>query len=346
MNTNVELKSAWIQLKEKNPKLRIKDAAIKLKVSEVQLVQCIEDSILLNIKWATLFKELEKFGYVMALTRNESVVHEKKGEYHNIKFNNHVGLVLDPNIDLRIFHKRLAYAFAVPVQTPRGILPSVQLFDDYGVAVHKVYIINDDSTQVYNDFVEKYSVDKDVEITTKKGKKPYDYKIRNGIHADSFLNDWAELKDTHDFFPLIKKYKVHRTTALEIAEGRFTTKVDNSTTERMLMLASEKQVSIMVFVSSGSVIQIHTGTVNKIMKKGDWLNVLDSEFNLHLREDHIAHSWIVQKPTIDGVVTSLEIFDQDGNSIVSFFGERKPGKPELQGWKNIINEISSEKVSL
>ena len=95
----------------------------------------------------------------------------------------------------------------------------------------------------------------------------------------------------------------------------------------------------MVFVRNRGMIQIHSGPVKKIKEMNQWLNVLDPEFNLHLRQDLIAESWIVEKPTEDGVVTSLEIFDSEGEQIVTFFGARKPGKPELKGWKEIAGEL-------
>jgi putative hemin transport protein len=48
-----------------------------------------------------------------------------------------------------------------------------------------------------------------------------------------------------------------------------------------------------------------------------------------VREDLVASAWVVRKPTVDGIVTSLEVFDADGCEIALFFGERKPGTPEL-----------------
>ena len=95
----------------------------------------------------------------------------------------------------------------------------------------------------------------------------------------------------------------------------------------------------MVFVRSRGVIQIHSGPVNKIKVMGDWLNVLDPEFNLHLRENHIAHSWVVEKPTEDGIVTSLEIFDGQKNNIATFFGAKQPGIPELKEWREIAKNL-------
>jgi putative hemin transport protein len=46
---------------------------------------------------------VEKLGKVMALTRNEACVHEKKGVYHHSSVNGQTGLVLAGDIDLRIF---------------------------------------------------------------------------------------------------------------------------------------------------------------------------------------------------------------------------------------------------
>jgi putative hemin transport protein len=76
-----------------------------------------------------------------------------------------------------------------------------------------------------------------------------------------------------------------------------------------------------------------------------WLNVLDPNFNLHLREDSIAHVWVVEKPTVDGVVTSVEAFDHQGELMAMFFGARKPGKPELQGWRDILDKLPRRGVN-
>jgi putative hemin transport protein len=67
--------------------------------------------------------------------------------------------------------------------------------------------------------------------------------------------------------------------------------------------------------------------------------VLDAGFNLHLREDMIKSAWIVEKPTSDGVVTSVEVFDGAGELMAMFFGARKPGNPELQPWRDIVARL-------
>ncbi|KAG1391509.1 hypothetical protein G6F59_014874 [Rhizopus arrhizus] len=82
-----------------------------------------------------IFRELGTLGEVMALTRNDWCVHERHGEYLDIQADGPVGLVLGPDIDLRVFFTAWKSAWAVQ-QDGRH---SLQFFDGAGVAVHKVY---------------------------------------------------------------------------------------------------------------------------------------------------------------------------------------------------------------
>jgi putative hemin transport protein len=95
----------------------------------------------------------------------------------------------------------------------------------------------------------------------------------------------------------------------------------------------------MVFVGNRGAIQIHTGPVKKLVEHGTWYNVLDPKFNLHINETKIASTWVTKKPTDDGIITALELFDADGEIIATLFGKRKPGIPELELWREIISEV-------
>jgi putative hemin transport protein len=82
------------------------------------------------------------------------------------------------------------------------------------------------------------------------------------------------------------------------------------------------------------------------MSVGSWINVMDPRFNLHLRSDSVAQAWIVRKPTADGIVTSVELFNDNGEAIAMFFGERKPGKPELTAWRALVDELLARSTAI
>jgi putative hemin transport protein len=137
---------------------------------------------------------------------------------------------------------------------------------------------------------------------------------------------------------MLKKHNVSRLHALRIA-GDFAKQVDNDTAVQLLRQASIHDWEIMVFAGNHGNIQIHTGAVKHILSIPGWINVMDPDFSLHLRLSDIRETWVVKKPTVDGIVHSLELYDEAGELIAQFFGKRKPGIPENAVWRDWIGAL-------
>jgi putative hemin transport protein len=97
-----------------NLKMRDRDFARIHEASEGELVAAFvgHGNVRLDVDLPTFLPRISELGTVMALTRNEAAVHEKIGEYSKVSGKDTM-LVLDPNIDLRIFTSHWKYAFAV-----------------------------------------------------------------------------------------------------------------------------------------------------------------------------------------------------------------------------------------
>lgn len=330
------LEEKWGRLKKENPKIRIREAAKQLDVSEAELVATGVGSsnILLNGNFKELLKEAERLGPVMALTRNDFCVHERKGVYHKVSFNGDVGLAVNPDIDLRLFMKYWHFGFAV---NENGRL-SFQFFDQSGEAVHKIYLTEQSNAAVYHELTEKYKAEEQgssIEVIPADGKTAE--KPDNEIDIPAFQQEWRELDDTHNFHPMLKKYGLGRLQALRLAPQGFAEPLSTGILKKILEAVAEQSLEIMVFTGSKGCIQIHTGEVKNLVQTGPWFNVLDAQFNMHLREDGISSVWLVKKPTKDGIVTSIEVYDAEGSLIVQFFGKRKPGIPESAAWRAVIS---------
>ncbi len=163
--------------------------------------------------------------------------------------------------------------------------------------------------------------------------------------AQALRSTWLGLKDTHEFFGMLRQFKVSRLAAMEAAGPDLAQRVDGVTVETVLNAVAASGLPIMCFVANRGIVQIHTGPVHKLVRTGPWFNVLDPKFNLHLNTEAIASSWIVNKPTTDGWVTSLEVYSATGDMIVQFFGERKPGKPELPAWRELMLGLCAEPLA-
>jgi putative hemin transport protein len=338
-----ELREAWLRLREAEPGMRARELAERLGVSEGELVasRCGDGVTRLEGPWNALIHALPGLGRVMVLTRNDSCVHEKKGAFGQIEIGGAMGLVLGEAIDLRLFFDHWKHGFAVREASHGRLLQSLQFFDSDGRAVHKIYLTGDSNLAAWQQLVGAAAAgvqSSRLELRTVAERLPHLLRDE-AVDVESLREGWRALRDPHDFFALLKKHRVTRVQALRLAGAEFARRVDSTAVGRVLEAVAAQALPIMVFVGSPGVLQIHTGPVHTIKRMGPWLNVLDEDFNLHLREDHIAESWVVRKPTPQDPVTSLELYDAHGMQILQLFGKRKPGVPELPAWRALVGQL-------
>ena len=322
--------------------LRHRDAAAAIGVTEGEAIASLAGDRAIRLKrdFPALIAALQPLGDVMALTRNESVVHERVGTYLDASHQGHVGLVLGEDIDLRLFYSQWKHGFALTEDTPNGPQRSLQVFDATGTAVHKIFLKPQSNLAEYMALVEAWSADDQTPGIAVEAAPP-----RPAARADAQIDvagmrtAWSAMRDTHEFFGLLKQFNVTRTQALRLIGADYACAVAADACHLMLTRAAAAGTAIMCFVGNPGIIQIHTGPVSNIKLHDTWINVLDERFNLHLRADHIDSAWVVKKPTADGVVTSLELFDAHGETIAMFFGKRKPGIPELEEWRGLVADL-------
>ncbi|MBB3964932.1 hemin-degrading factor [Rhizobium metallidurans] len=323
-----------------NPKMRERDIAAQLKVSEAALVAA-EVGISATRIDASALKLLERvaeLGEVMALSRNESAVHEKIGVYENIKTGGQGAIVLGENIDLRIFPSRWAHAFAVTKKDGDQERLSLQYFDKAGTAVHKVHLRPASNVEAYHAIVADLRIeDQSQDFVADDSKAAADES--GDVTKDELRDHWSKMTDTHEFFGMLRKLKIGRQAAVRTVGDDYAWKLDNTAAIEMMHASVKSGLPIMCFVGNDGIVQIHSGPIFNVQPMGPWINILDETFHMHLRQDHIAEIWAVRKPTKDGHVTSVEVYGAQGEMIIQFFSKRKEGSEERAEWRDIVESL-------
>lgn len=339
------LKESWESLKTNNPKLRIRDAARQLNASEAELIatELGQNVIRLSEDFIDQVKKFPKLGKVMALTRSEGCVLEHKGRFQKIEIHgacpHQIATVIGP-IEQRVFFSAWKYGFAVRNESPRGPLFSLQYFDGQGDAIMKVYIQEESDEAFANQLIEEHIHPDQAAIPKPIAYEVPKYTGREDLDFEGFTSDWENMKDTHDFFGMLRKYKLNRLNAVEWIDEKWAYPVDQLSARKVVNSAAESALPIMIFAGNRGNIQIHQGKVKHIKQLGDWLNVMDPDFNMHLNEQVIEKAFVVHKNTADGLVSALELFDLKGEMVAQFFGLRKPGIPQNPAWKNLLESLS------
>ncbi|TXR51917.1 hemin-degrading factor [Reinekea thalattae] len=347
---NNDLFDRFKALQEQQPSLRRRDQATALNVSEAELIdsKCDLLSLRLNTNFAEQINQMPSLGYVMTLTRNDHCVHEKKGVYQNVSVNSpHMGLVIsdDRKIDLRIMLSRWAYGFAVQEWTAKGLRYSLQYFDATGSAIEKIFLQSEEKIDAYTDFVKQFLADdQTAPLSLVSQLEKTEHIADEKIDVATLSQDWQGMRDVHQLFGILKRHNISREQAFHAVGEPWALPVNPEKLEHFLTSAAEQETPIMCFVGNSGIIQIHSGAVSNIKIVGDWLNVLDPEFNLHLLHKNVASAWLVRKPTVDGNITSLELFSAESEQIAQFNGVRQEGNTENLQWRALAESLLTEET--
>ena len=340
------VRAEWFHLRETDSGLHALDFAERIGVSEAELLASvcgasadITSTRITTSDWPALIAKLPTLGTVKTITRNPQAVIEVEGTYDNIEFFGAMGQSVS-SVDLRIFSSRWRVGFRVNDKTKRGLSESLQFFDAFGRAVHKLYLRESSDRSAFDALVAEYLADDQSQTqAVEPAPAPVQAKADAEVDIAGMQNAWRSMTNTHEFFPLLREYGLVRTQALRLAGGDLAWPVQKASLEQILQAAAGTDLRLMVFVGNPGVLQIFSGAIKKVALMGPWVNILDPRFNLHVRADLIDSAYVVRKPTAEGDVTSLEFYAADGEQIAYLVGKRKPGEQENETWRTMVRSL-------
>lgn len=333
------------QIKQQFPDKHARDLANQLNITEAELLYHrvgYDDAKRLSGNLPELLHALSTIGQAKAITRNDYVVNIQTGLYDNPRFSDHAGLFLNPGqLDLRMFFAQWDSMFTLTEQIGNEIRHSIQFFDKNGDAIHKVYTCEHTDMNVWQDIIAHYTSTDNPPLQLDTVLSFSDNEISDET-KQQIEQQWRDMSNVHQFFTLLKAHNLSRQQIFRIVSNELAWQVPTNSLSQLLSLAHQAKNEIMLFVGNRGCVQIFTGVINKLSSlriessQTDWLNASSNDFNLHIIENGISECWVTRKPTQDGFVTSLEVFDNQGNQIIQMYGQRTEGVPEQALWNQQI----------
>ncbi|NHF72030.1 hemin-degrading factor [Paracoccus xiamenensis] len=337
-----DLTPARLRALKRDATIRPYDLAAQLGLPEAALVEADlgYGAVRIDPTLGRLIPAVATLGEVMALTRNRSCVIEKVGTYTDFHDGEHAAMTLGADIDMRMFPRHWAHAYALETEVKDGLRRSIQVFDAAGDAVHKVFL------RETSDLAAWQALRSDLALPDQQGlsafqprAEPEGAKLAED-RAETLREEWVRMTDTHQFNALVRRLKMNRLGAYRLAGAPLARPLAVSAVQVMLERILAEGHKVMLFVGNMGCIEIHSGTIHSLKPMGPWQNVLDPRFNLHLRADHIAEVWRVDKPTKRGPALSVEAFDAEGNLIFQCFGMRPDKGGNAESWAALLDDLS------
>jgi putative hemin transport protein len=289
----------------------------------------------LRPEWREILDAMSELGVIKATARNDHVVLEQWGTLPGAS--PEAGCPPVPAIDLRLYLRRWAFGFAVEEEGAAGVRSSVQFFDQCGDSILKVFVEDRSRSEVFRAIRDRFgATSTNCEPLLPRPSAP----LASTRDPNTLRTRWDGLVHTHEFAPLLEELKLGRVEALRMAGESRARPVSGDSLANLLSALAHKRFPFLLFVGNRGVFQILTGKVTKVRRTADWVNVLDPDMHLHVRSSGLASGWVVRKPTTEGLVSSLELYDAAEETLALLFSNRGAGESEPEEWRSLLAELS------
>lgn len=249
------------------------------------------------------------------------------------------------NTDSLTEAQRLAWkcGFAVCDKDGDGnIRRRLQFFDENGNGIYKILLDVSSNVDAYRAITSDFAAAEQAPVPVLDISSPMPMSANEGvdhIDIDALRADWALVNDTEDFFARQTEFDSLRLHKLRLAGKAFAHQVANDSVRILLQKMADLGSTVMALVGNAGIVQAYQGHIKQLRSSDARLNILSQDHRLRLREDHIDTVWVAKKPTTNGIVTSLELFNRHGISIARFFSKPEPGRPEPREWRDSIMRL-------
>ena len=289
----IQLKDEWEKFKSNpdNRKIRIRDAAFKLGVSEAELLSAEidnESTFYLKVDSALIFlKSLLDIDRIMLLIRNDYVVHEKTVDCQDIDFDIDFIYFKNKNKDilLKFTIESISHIFFQKKMHAGKELRSFQLFNDNGNSILKIYLKGKSKNRfdkIANDY-----------------KAEYKYELQQLEGRVSNSNIKVKI-------PLIN----------DSSYSKEAVRLEGSILRRLLNKASDDKSPMQIHAIGLNSIQYHRDIVKNIVDYGPWINVIDKNFNVHILENELSQCILFKYNQNNKEIYSIEFFDSNSNHLL------------------------------
>ena len=152
---------------------------------------------------------------------------------------------------------------------------------------------------------------------------------------------WSEMRSALDLNDLLINYQASRLDLYRVIGIDYAVQIEKDAIYDILKGVIEHNIPILMSTGNQAVIQTYQGSNFQVISKGNWISIVDGESSVHLQEDLIHSAWIVNKPSMGGMLSSLELFDQSGGVVALFYGVEDEGLSQCK-WRKLLIQISAQ----
>jgi putative hemin transport protein len=333
--------AGWKAAQNNDAQKPFADIAAGMNITEAELMAARVGFgvVRLRPEWNALLAALPGLNQVRAVTTNSCAAIETTGTYPGLQQMGSYFAMASDGIDLRLSLPYWDSAFAVAERNscPGETVRSICFYGKNGGLIHRVFLTRGSCLSGFDELVENFIHPCQLRTqVTEMGFGSAPTVIPKAVDKDVFLERWGAMKDTREFFALLREFRLSRQDAFQLGEARFTRRIAPELLYGLLHSFVQHKIPVLLLVGHSACVQVYRGLLTSEGESGNEVTVRASKVRCRFCKPAIAMAWLVDKPTSKGVVRSLELFDSASRPTASVLAMSAEGFLTPSQWEALL----------
>lgn len=292
--------------------------AVALSAAERVALQWGAGATPLGGRWDAMLETLPDIGRLRWRVDNCLGSLEVASSLDEVDATNRTAIARGPGIELRLLLSRWAWAFAVDEAPHRGLRSSLRFFDGPGRELLRANLVADSDYVPYARMLSAFrnpALPWTVEVEAPPSRA--DARQRGAVSAAALTQAWSRQKRSSDTFRLLREFGLRRPALYPHLEGVWTWRLEPRGVTRLLESLAQREVPFALSLANRGAILAHRGIVERVCSAGNALCILDPGVRMELNLSRVREAWVVERPSLLGPRTVVELLDEQGDVIVS-----------------------------
>ncbi|WP_155987012.1 ChuX/HutX family heme-like substrate-binding protein [Thioalkalivibrio sp. ALE11] len=170
-----------------------------------------------------------------------------------------------------------------------------------------------------------------VTISTAPGTRP-----DTAVDCEALRDAWDLSRHPDTIHELSACFQCTPEQTLRLAGPERAWPVGQEALDTVLMYAAEDALGLRIELANQGVRQQYSGPVTRLAPTRTSFNILDPDFSLNIRRESIAGTWVFRRPASSGARHGLALFAPDGETIIRITDASPAGHPEDPRWRALL----------
>lgn len=174
-------------------------------------------------------------------------------------------------------------------------------------------------------------------IDINNNNQHFETRLGSSLNISDFRKQWCTLKSPEDYQHLLTRFKLSAVQGLRMIGDTWAMQISVDAFRSRIQILYELQLPCVIQTDAVEICPTYSSSIKQFEWNDPWLAIAHNGFSLRIHKSQIDSIWLVNKPGLEGIATSLEVYSPKEEAIFNCRNSNEAHERAI--WQDIITTL-------